>query len=109
MEAAQQTTTTPQAHPQEPQWDTGYGGGYSGHHESGSYYPSHGYPERSLQAETSTFARYPDWYAHWSDTSVLRLTRLSARWKGLDDSSDIWMTLHTCKQRCKPPSTHRPA
>jgi hypothetical protein len=31
MEAAQQTTTTPQAHPQEPQWDTGYGGGYLGH------------------------------------------------------------------------------
>jgi hypothetical protein len=25
MEAAQQTTTTPQAHPQEPQWDTRYG------------------------------------------------------------------------------------
>jgi hypothetical protein len=29
MEAAQQTMTTPQAHPQEPQWDTGYRGGYS--------------------------------------------------------------------------------
>jgi hypothetical protein len=48
MEAAQQTMTPPQSHPQEPQWDTGYGGGYSGHHESGSYYPSHGYPEPSL-------------------------------------------------------------
>jgi hypothetical protein len=50
METAQQTMTTPQAHPQEPQWDhpTRYGGGYSGHHESGSYYPSHGYPEPSL-------------------------------------------------------------
>jgi hypothetical protein len=23
---------------QEPQWDTGYGGGYLGHHESGTYY-----------------------------------------------------------------------
>jgi hypothetical protein len=23
-------------------------GGYSGHHESGSYYSSHGYPEASL-------------------------------------------------------------
>jgi hypothetical protein len=62
MEVAQQTTTTPQAHPQEPQWDTGYGGGYSGHHESGSYYPAHGYPEPSLRAGTSTFARYLDWY-----------------------------------------------
>jgi hypothetical protein len=109
MEAAQQTTATPQAHPQEPQWDTGYGGGYSGHHESGSYYPSHGYPERSFQAKTFAFARYPDWYALWSDTSVLRLTRLSTWWKGSDDSSDVWMNLHTCKQRCKPPSTHRPA
>jgi hypothetical protein len=62
MEAAQQTTTTPQAHPQEPQWDTGYGGGHSGHHESGSYYPSHSYPEPSLRARTFTSARYPDWY-----------------------------------------------
>jgi hypothetical protein len=48
MEAAQQTTTTPQAHPQEPQWDTGYKVGYSDHHEGGSYYPPHGYPEPSF-------------------------------------------------------------
>jgi hypothetical protein len=33
----------------------------------------------------------------WSGTSVMGLTRLSARWKGLDDSSDGWMTLHMCK------------
>jgi hypothetical protein len=63
MEAAQQTTTTQQDHPQEPQWDTGYGVGYSGHHEGGSYYPSHGYLEPRLRARTSTSARYPDWYA----------------------------------------------
>jgi hypothetical protein len=44
----------------------------------------------------------------WSDMSVMGLTRLSAQWKGSYDSSDGWMTLHTCKQRCKPPSTHRP-
>jgi hypothetical protein len=55
--------TTLQAHPQEPQWDTGYGGGYSGYYEGGSYYLSQGYPEPSLQAKTVTFARYPDWYA----------------------------------------------
>jgi hypothetical protein len=48
MEAEQKTTTTLQAHPQEPQWDTRYGGGYSGYHEGGSYYPSQGYPEPSL-------------------------------------------------------------
>jgi hypothetical protein len=58
MEAAQQNTTTPQAHPQEPQCDTRYGSGYSGHHEGGSYYP-----EPSLRAETSTSARYLDCYA----------------------------------------------
>jgi hypothetical protein len=63
VEAAQQTTTTLQAHPQEPQWDTGYGVGYSGHHKGGSYYPSHGYSEPSLQARTSVSAMYPDWYA----------------------------------------------
>jgi hypothetical protein len=63
MEAAQQTTTTPWAHPQEPQWNTRYGVGYLGHHEGGSYYPSHGYPEPSLWDGTSTSARYPDWYA----------------------------------------------
>jgi hypothetical protein len=91
MEAIEQTMTTPQPHPQEPQCDTGYGGGYSGHHEGGSCYPSHGYPEPSLLARTSASAR------------------LSAWWKGSDDSSDGWMTLHMCKQRCKPPSTRTPA
>jgi hypothetical protein len=63
MEAAQQTMTTPLAHPQEPQWDAGYGVGYSGHHESGSYYPSHGYPQPSPRAGNSTSTRYSDWYA----------------------------------------------
>jgi hypothetical protein len=62
MEAAQQATTTLQAHSQEPQWDTGYGGGYSSYHECGSYYPSQGYPKHSLRARTSASARYPNWY-----------------------------------------------
>jgi hypothetical protein len=43
-------------------WDTGYGGGYSGYHEGGNYYPSQGYPEPSLRAGTSASARYHDWY-----------------------------------------------
>jgi hypothetical protein len=34
----------------------------------------------------------------WSGTLVMGLTRLSTRWKGSDDSSIGWMTLHTCKQ-----------
>jgi hypothetical protein len=63
MEAAQQAMTALQAHPHEPQWDTGYGGGYSGYHGGGSYYPSHGYPKPSLPAGTSTSAKYPDWYS----------------------------------------------
>jgi hypothetical protein len=37
---------------------------------------------------------------HWGGTSVMGLTRLSAHRR---------MILHTCKQRCEPPSTHRPA
>jgi hypothetical protein len=45
----------------------------------------------------------------WSGMSVMGLTRLSTWWKGSDDSSDRWMTLHKCKRRCKHPSTHRPA
>jgi hypothetical protein len=45
----------------------------------------------------------------WSGTSVMGLTRLSARWNGLDDSSDGCMILHTFKWRYKHPSTHRPA
>jgi hypothetical protein len=41
----------------------------------------------------------------WSGTSVMGLTKLSTRWKGSDDSSIGWMTLHTCKWICKHPST----
>jgi hypothetical protein len=84
MEAAQQTTTTPHAHPQEPQWDIGYKGGYSGHHEGGCYYPSHGYPEPSLQAGTSTSTKYPDLYAPLEWYVSYGVTRLSVRWKGSD-------------------------
>jgi hypothetical protein len=60
MEAAKQTTTTPYAHPQEHQWDTGYEVGYSGHHEGGSYYPSHSYLEPNPQAGTFASAKYPN-------------------------------------------------
>jgi hypothetical protein len=35
----------------------------------------------------------------WSGTSVMGLTRLSAQWKGSDDLSIGWMTLHACKRR----------
>jgi hypothetical protein len=45
----------------------------------------------------------------WSSTSVMGLTRLSAQCRGSDDSSDRWMTLQPCKQKCKYPSAHRVA
>jgi hypothetical protein len=45
----------------------------------------------------------------WRGTLVMGLTRLNTRWKGSNDLSIGWMTLHMCKQRCKPPSTHKPA
>jgi hypothetical protein len=32
-----------------------------------------------------------------SSMSVMGLTRLAAQWKGSNNSSDGWMTLHTCK------------
>jgi hypothetical protein len=70
MEAAQQTTTTPQAHPQEPQWDTGCGGGYLGHHEGGSYYPSHGYTEPRHRAGSSASTRYPDYGVDQAESVV---------------------------------------
>jgi hypothetical protein len=31
----------------------------------------------------------------WSGTSVTKLTKMSARWKGSDNLSDRWMTLYT--------------
>jgi hypothetical protein len=43
----------------------------------------------------------------WNGMSVMGLTRLSAQWKGSENSSSRWMTLHTCKWRCKSPLTHR--
>jgi hypothetical protein len=97
MEVAQQTTTTPQAHPQEPQWDTGYRGGYSG---------TMRVVVTTLLTVTKSLASEPEHLPLpgtltsmllWSSTSVMGLTRLSAWWKGSDDSSDEWMTLHMCK------------
>jgi hypothetical protein len=51
---------------------------------------------------TKSFPRHPD---HWLGKTLQRATW----WNGPNDSSDRWMTFHTCKWRCRPPSTHRPA
>jgi hypothetical protein len=88
MEVAQQTMTTPQAHPQEPQWNTGYGGGYSGHHKSGSYYPLTVTPSLTSEPEPLPLVGTLTDTLLWSGTSIMGLTRLSTWWKGSDDSSD---------------------
>jgi hypothetical protein len=62
MEAAQQDTTESQAYPQQPQWDTGYEGGYSEYQGgSSSYYP-HGIFGLKHRVGTSASTRYPNWY-----------------------------------------------
>jgi hypothetical protein len=92
----------------EPQWDTGYGGGYSGHHEGGSYYPLTVTPSLASELEPPPLPGTLTGTPLWSTMSVMGLTRLSVRWKGSNDSSIGWMTLHMCKRRCRTPSTHRP-
>jgi hypothetical protein len=97
MEAAQQATTTLQAHPHEPQWDTGYEGVYLGYHEGDSYYPSHSYPEPSLRARTSTFARYPHWDApleRYVSYGVDQAERVVEGIGGLERWMDDFATVH---------------
>jgi hypothetical protein len=109
IEVVQQTTTTPQAHPQEPSGTLGMGVTTRvtmrvvlTNPLTVTLSPA-SEPEPPLLIGTLTGAPF------WSDTSVMGFTRLSARWKGSKDLSIGWMTLHACKRRCKPPSTHRPA
>jgi hypothetical protein len=104
MEAAQQTMTTPRAHPQEPQWDTRYGVGYSGNHEGGRYCPSHGYPEPSLRAETSASTRYPDWYAplEWYisygvDQAECTVEGIGHLKRGMDDFAHVQTEMQASK------------
>jgi hypothetical protein len=109
MEATQQTTTIPQAHPQEPSGTMGMGVATRVTMRVVVTTPLTVTLSLASKSEPPPLPGTSIRTLVWSDTSVMGLTRLSARWKGSDDSSDIWMTLHTCKQRCKPPSTHRPA
>jgi hypothetical protein len=95
--------------PSGAQCHTGYGGGYSGHHECSSYYPLMVTPSLASELEPSPLLGTPTGMLLSSGMLVKGLTSLRARWKGSDNSSDGWMTLHTCKRRCKPPLTHRPA
>jgi hypothetical protein len=45
----------------------------------------------------------------WRGTSVMGQTKLSMWQRGSDDSSDRYMILQLCKQKCKHPLTYRPA
>jgi hypothetical protein len=79
MEAAQQTMTTLQAHPHEPQWDTGYGGGYSGYHEVVVITPLKGTLSLAFELEPPHLPDTLTGTLLWSGTSVMGLTMLSAR------------------------------
>jgi hypothetical protein len=107
MEAAQQTMTTPQSHPQEPQWDTGFGVSTRVKMRVVVITPLTVTLSLASKPKPPPLPGTLTGTLLWRDTSVMGLIRLSARWKGSDDSSDGWMTFHTCKWRCKPPSTHR--
>jgi hypothetical protein len=109
MEATQQTTTTPQAYPQEPEWNTRYGVATQVTMRVVVITPLKVTPSLASEPEPSPLSGTLTGTLLWSGTLVMGLTRLSARWKGSDDSSDGWMTLHMYKQRCKPPSTHKQA
>jgi hypothetical protein len=103
MKAAQQTTTTPQAHPQEPPVATRVT------MRVVVITPLTITPSIASKMEPPPLLRTLTGTLLWSGTSVMGLIRLSVQWKGSDDSSIRWMTLHMCKWRCSPPSIHRPA
>jgi hypothetical protein len=107
--AAQQTMTTPYAHPYEPQWDTRYGVATRVTMRVVVTPPLSVTPSLASEPEPPPLPGTLTGMPLWSGTSVMGLTRLSVQWKGSDNSSIRWMTLHTCKWRCKPPSSHRPA
>jgi hypothetical protein len=77
MEAAQHTTTTSHAHPQEPQWDNGYGVDYLGHHEVVVTIPLTVTPSLASELEPLPLPRTLTGTLLWSGTSVVGLTRLS--------------------------------
>jgi hypothetical protein len=95
LESAQLAMTTPRAHPQEPQWDIGYGGGYSGHHEGSSYYPSHGYPKSSLRDRTYTAAMYAplERYASYGAAKVEGIGHLERQMDECTDSIESQISM----------------
>jgi hypothetical protein len=109
MEVAQQTTATPQAHPQEPNGTLGMGLATRVTIRVVVTIPLTVTKSLASEPEPTPLPSTLTGLLLWSTTSVMVLTRLSTCWKGSDDSSDKWITMHMCKRRCKLPSTHRPA
>jgi hypothetical protein len=97
MEAVQQATTTPQAHPHEPQWDTAYGVATQVTMRVVVTIPLMVTPCLASEPEPPPLSGTPTGMLLWCGMPVMGLTRLGARWKASDDSSNGWMTLHTCK------------
>jgi hypothetical protein len=107
MEAAQHAATTPQAHLQEPSGTLGMGVATQVTIRVVVTTPLTITSGLAFELEPPPLPGTPTGTLLWSDMPVMGLTRLSARGKGSDDSSDRWMTLYTCKQRCKHPLIHR--
>jgi hypothetical protein len=109
VEAVQQTTTTPQAQPQEPSGRLGMGLATRVIMRVVVTIPLTVTPSLASKPEPLPLPRTQASTLPFSGTSVMGLIRLSMQWKGSDNLSDGWMTLHMCKWRCKLPSTRRPA
>jgi hypothetical protein len=107
MKAAQQATTTSYAQPQECQWDTGMVVATRVTMRVVFTTPLMVTPSLASELEPPPLPGTSTGTLLWSGTPVMGQSRLSTRWKGSDNSSDRWMTMHTCKRRCKPPLTHR--
>jgi hypothetical protein len=58
---------------------------------------------------TSATAEFPHWYYPIERYVNYGVDQAQSGWRGLDDSSVGWMRLSTCRRRCMPPSTNRPA
>jgi hypothetical protein len=88
MEAAQHTTTTPQAHPQEPSGTLGMGVATWVTMRVVVTTPLMVTPSLASELEPPPQPGTLTGTLLWSGTSVMGLTRLSVWWKGLNDSSD---------------------
>jgi hypothetical protein len=97
MEAAQQTMTTSQAHPQEPNGTMGMGVATRVTMRVLVTTPLTVTLSLAYELEPPPLPGTLTGMLLWSGTSVVGLIWLSAQWKGSDDLSIRWMTLHAYK------------